>query len=1159
MIPERISHYRIIHQLGAGAMGEVYLAEDTRLQRKIALKLLPPQLTRDADRVRRFEQEARAASALNHPNIVTIHDIGESEAGRFIAMEFVAGRTLRDLARERVAIESLVSWGRQIAQALGVAHAAGIIHRDIKPENVMVREDGYVKVLDFGLARLVPKNAEISNAMTLSATSPGTLLGTVRYMSPEQARGDTVTGATDIFALGTVLYELATGQHPLNATTLLGLLQAIAAETPIAPSRLVQAIPLQFDELLLCLLEKDPRRRLEATDVEAALLDIGKATESGSGGQASSATFPRLAPSRSVVGRDRERAALRAAFESVKASRGMMVCVAGEPGIGKTTLVEDFLAELAASPQPCRIARGRCSERLAGTEAYLPWLEALDSLRRHEGDRPLGHAGSDGETTAQTLRRTAPTWYAQVMPLGGDESSDVALLAELKSASQERLKRELGALLEGLSRTCPLVLFFEDLHWADISTIDLLAFVGARLAAMPLLIVTTYRPSDLLLAKHPFLRIKPDLQARGVCRELQLEFLNQAEIEAYLAVEFPGHRFPSEFPALVHAKTEGSPLFMAEVVRYLRDRAVIAEDQGCWVLAQTLPVIEAELPESVRGMIERKVLQLSDDDRRLLVTASVQGYQFDSAVVAKALGADEVDVEERLERLDNVYTFVRLVGDVEFPDRTLTLRYRFVHMLYQTALYGTLTPTRRASLSRTVADALLSCYGGQRGRVASELANLYEVSRDFGPAAEYFLLAAQNAARVFANHEVIALARRGLQALQSLPDTPARARQELALQITVGWPLINTRGYAAAEVERTFTRARHLCHPVNDAAQLCQVLWGLAMCYLIRAEYRRTRELATEMLRLAREIDEPALRVTAHYTLGTVLLYLGEIVGSREHFLQGIELCESSEGQRLTMPDGRDPGVSCRAQMARVLWLLGYPDQALTMSDAAQALALELAQPLAQAFALFCETVVRQFRRDVTHAQHCAERLIAFARDHDLSNYSAWADVLHGWASTGQGPRAGITRMRESLVKQEQMGSVLSRSHFLALLAEALAGSGQTEAGLVALAEGLGCVDQIEEHYYEAELHRLKGELLRRSGGDQRESTLSFEKAVEVARRQSARSLELRAVLSLARAWRQDGRRADARAMLVSIHAWFTEGFDTPDLQDANALLDELA
>ena len=206
-----------------------------------------------------------------------------------------------------------------------------------------------------------------------------------------------------------------------------------------------------------------------------------------------------------------------------------------------------------------------------------------------------------------------------------------------------------------------------------------------------------------------------------------------------------------------------------------------------------------------------------------------------------------------------MYAFVQLVGEEELPDHTLTMRYRFVHALYQSALYGTLRPTRRASLSRDVAAALLSCHGDQRGRVAAELANLYQTSRDFQQAAEYFLLAAGNAARVFANHEVIALTHRGLEALKSLPDTPTRARLELSLQLTLGWPLMNTRGYSAVEVEQTFVRSQELCESVDDG-QLCQVLWGLAMCYLLRAEYRRTRELASDMLRLSREQRQPALQ-----------------------------------------------------------------------------------------------------------------------------------------------------------------------------------------------------------------------------------------------------------------------------------------------------------
>lgn len=314
------------------------------------------------------------------------------------------------------------------------------------------------------------------------------------------------------------------------------------------------------------------------------------------------------------------------------------------------------------------------------------------------------------------------------------------------------------------------------------------------------------------------------------------------------------------------------------------------------------------------------------------------------------------------------------------------------------------------------------------------------------------------------------------------------------------------------------------------------------------------------MLHLAREMNEPALLVTAHYTLGTVLVYLGEIVSAREHFVQGIALCDVSPHRGLTMPDGRDPSLSCRAQLSRVLWLLGYPDQALKVSEAARALVQELAQPLGLVFALFLEMQHHQFRREVIETQQCAEALIALARDRNLPQYAALAGVLNGWARTTRGPAAaGIARMRESLAVQKQMGSELSRPHFLALLAEALEHCGQAEEGLVAVAEALAAVDRTGERYYEAELHRLRGELLLQSGAGNKsaEAVRCFHRAIDIARRQRAKSLELRAAMSLVRVWRQQGRLAEAHAMLAAIYGWFTEGFETADLREAKALLDQ--
>ena len=413
-----------------------------------------------------------------------------------------------------------------------------------------------------------------------------------------------------------------------------------------------------------------------------------------------------------------------------------------------------------------------------------------------------------------------------------------------------------------MSRLRPLLLFLDDLHWADASTVDLLAYIGSKCAALRLLLVLTYRPTDLLLSKHPFAPVKQDLQARGVCREIALELLTRQDVERYLALEFPQHRFPDELAALIHARTEGNPLFMVDLLRHLRDRQVLAQEQGRWVLAQTLPDLQRELPESVRSMIERKIAQLGEEDRRLLVAASVQGFEFEAAVVARALALDAADVEEQLERLERVHAFVRLVGEHEFPDRTLTLRYRFVHVLYQNALYASLRPTRRVSLSAAVAQAVVGYYGEKSVAVAGELALLLEAAREFTRATDYFLQAAQNAARLFANQEAVVLARRGLELLATLPDTPERARKELTLQLTLGPALKDTKGWTAPEVEETYTRAHELCEQVGETPDLFPALWGLWLFHMSRAEIPTARNLGEQLLslgqRAARPGDAPA-------------------------------------------------------------------------------------------------------------------------------------------------------------------------------------------------------------------------------------------------------------------------------------------------------------
>ncbi len=1139
VLPE-VAGYEVLRLLGRGGMGLVYEARQLSLRRRAALKFLPVECARDPVWLERFRREALTASALNHPNICTIYDTGESGGRPYLSMEFIEGRTLATLAAGRPPLADVVGWVGQVAQALAAAHAAGVVHRDIKPENLMVRDDGIVKVLDFGLARRLPAGGAPGPAPDGIGTDPGTRVGTPLYMAPEQARAEPVDAAADVFALGLVLYELAAGRHPFLADSEIGVLYAIAAREPVPPARLNPEIPAPLDALIRHMLTKDPRLRPTAVEVEAALNQLA-GRDLGKPAGPSSAT-----PSHPTVGRRQERAALRAGAERAVAGRGLLLCVTGEPGLGKTTLVESFLDELATDGLAWALARGRCSERLAGAEAYLPFLEALDSLLQGDG----------GPAAAQAMKLLAPTWYVQLAPLAADDPALAGVLAEARGASQERLKREFGVFLQELARQRPLALFLDDVHWADPSSVDLLAYLGGRCAGWRLLVVLTYRPSDLSRAGHPFGPVKLELQGRGVLREIALPFLSRDDLAHYLALAFAGHRFPEEFAAVLHARTEGNPLFMVDLLRYLRDRGVIVPGPGGWALAGAVPDLQRELPESVRGMIQRKVDRLDAADRHLLMAAGVQGREFDAAVVARVLGRPAADVEERLDVLERGHGLVRPVGERTFPDGTLTVRYGFVHVLYQNALYAALRPTRKAAWSAATAGALLDHYGEKSTALAAELAVLFEAARDPGRAADHYLVAAENAARLFAHHEAVALARRGLALLQALPDTPDRARRELLLQISLGIQLQVTQGYAVPEAEHIYARAQALCEQLQEAPLLFRVLWGLWMFYLVRCDLAKARELAERFFTLARD---PAQLLQAHEALVVTSLHAGDPAGTRAHMEQGVALYDLPRHGRLTDLYGQDPAVTCLAFGAVALWLLGYPDQAVERSRQAIGLGKELREPNTLGLALYFAAMLRHYRREAPAVHECAEATTAIATEHGLSLWQAVGLVMRGWARAEQGAGAsGIAELRRGLTAWLATGGEAHHIYHLALLAEALGREGQLKEGLGALADGLALMDATGEAFHGAELHRLQGEYLLRQGGAEgagADAEACFRQALALARQQRAKSLELRAAMSLTRLYQKLHRQAEARPLLADCYAWFTEGFDTPDLQEARVLL----
>ncbi len=842
------------------------------------------------------------------------------------------------------------------------------------------------------------------------------------------------------------------------------------------------------------------------------------------------------------VGRRREQAELASAFDAVRQGTGHLFCVTGEPGIGKTTLVEEFLEDVVATQPECRIGRGRCSERLAGTGAYLPLLEVLQSLC----------GGRAGVEVKRSLETAAPSWYAQVVPSSVEPGAALAAAAP----SQERLKWELGAFFQEISRSRPVVLFFDDLHWADTSTVDLLAYLAGRFDSMHLLVLAAYRSSELLLARHPFIALKLDLQGRRRCHELPVTFLSRADTDAYLALEFPGHAFPEAFAALIYAKTEGNALFMVDLLRYLRDRGVLAVKVERWTLAQPMPTLERELPESTGSVIQRTIERLDAVDRSLLTAGSVQGYEFLSSVVAEVVGLEVSDAEDRLDALERIHGLLRRLREQELPDRTLTVRYQFVHVLHQDALYGSLTPGRKTSLSGAIAVALEAHYGERNPEIASELALLLSAARDFIRAAEAFLLAAQSALRLFANHEAIALARRGLALLDAVPETSQRDHLELRLQTVLGVSLMSAQGFGAPDAAGAYRRALTLCQTLEHHVHLFPVLSGLWLYYSIRGELQTACGLTGQMLQIAGRDGEDTLAVQAHYAAGGTLMDMGRFDDALDHLERAMQKHDPVQRKPYDLHT-LDPSVACPAFAARVLAPRGYPDRALAHIEAALARARALAQPQSLALALTFAAIVHHFRGDVARTHERAEEAVALSREHGLVQTLAWATVWRGWALVHEGQAdEGVAEMRDGLRACRAMGSEISRPQFLTLVAESLGEHGRADEGLALLTDALAAVEATGDRYCEAEIHRVRGRLFRlHSPVATPEAEESIQRALAVARAQDAKGWELRAAIELCHLRRGSALAGDAQATLESVYGWFTEGFETADVREAGALL----
>jgi len=565
----------------------------------------------------------------------------------------------------------------------------------------------------------------------------------------------------------------------------------------------------------------------------------------------------------------------------------------------------------------------------------------------------------------------------------------------------------------------------------------------------------------------------------------------------------------------------------------------------------TLPAlaIPATLQDSLMARLDRLVTA-----KAVAQYAAVLGRHFSYAVLHAVAQLDEPTLQRELGRLVDA----ELLYQRGLPPQAT---YLFKHALIRDIAYESLLRSTRQGYHQRVATVLEAQFPETAATQPELLAQHCTEAGLNAQAVRYWHQAGQQAIQRSAHAEAIAHLTQGLTVLTALPHTPERDRQELTLQTSLGLVLMAVRGYGAEEVEHVYLRARALSQEVGDTAKRVRVLLGLHVVFFVRSNHEAVHALTGEILELAQALPDPLALIQTYATEGESLGWQGQFALARTHLEHARSLYRPQRYAPSAYFYGHDPVVQNLDILAVILWVLGYPERAVQQSDEALTFAQGLSHPFSLAFALTAKAMLHHLRMEATIVQAQAETAITVSTEHGFPFRAAFGSMLLGWAMAERGEgEAGIARIEEGIATFQATGSKLHNSMWLGLLAEAYGKLGRVEEGLAVVAEALSAVDDTGEHFYEAELYRLRGAfLLQLSSDNQREAEACFQHALTIAQNQAAKAWELRTATSLARLWQHQGKRQEARDLLTPVYTWFTEGFDTPDLQDAKALLDALA
>jgi len=838
------------------------------------------------------------------------------------------------------------------------------------------------------------------------------------------------------------------------------------------------------------------------------------------------------------VGREQEVGLLLERWAKVKDGFGQVVLLSGEVGIGKSRLVEVLKEHVATDPQawltPCQ-----CSPYHHNSVLY-PIIDLLERvvLQFERDETPQQKRSKLEGLLVQhglSLAEAVPLFARLLsLPLGSS-------YAPLNMSPEQQKQKTLQAFLTLLLRRAaqqPLLFVVEDLHWIDPSTLELLSLLVAQGPTTRILTLFTFRPD-----------FSPPWTGRSHLTQLTLHRLTPRQAAEMIGRVAHRKALPAEVVEQVVAKTDGVPLFVEELTKMVLESDLLEEREEHYELTGPLPplAIPTTLHDSLMARLDRLATV-----KGLAQLGATLGREFSYELLQAVLLWDEATLQRGLQQLVGA-EFLYQQG---LPPQAT---YLFKHALIQEAAYQSLLKSVRQQYHQRIARVLEERFLEVTETQPELLAHHYTEAGLGEEAVAYWHRAGRRALERSANLEAVTHLTKGLEVLKTLPEAPQRPQQELDLQTRLGPALMAVRGNAAPEVGLAYARARELCQQVGETPQLFPVLFGLWRFYFVGAKLQAAREVGEQLLGLAQRQRDEALLLEAHRALGESLFWLGELAPARVHLEQGVALYDPQQHRIHAFVYGRDPGMDCHSYLAWTLWGLGYPDQAVAAMHQALTLAEGVSHPFSLATALVIAAWLHQFRREVQAVQARAEAAITLSTERGFPQWFAGGMMPRGWALAEQGQiEEGITHMRRGLAAWRATGAELVQPYFLTLLAEAYGKGERAEDGLAVLAEALEAVHHTGECWWEAELYRLKGELLQAAGSGN-EAEACFHQAFDVARRQQAKSLELRAAISLSRLWQPQGKPDAARHLLAESYGWFTEGFDTADLREAKALLEELS